>query len=586
MRAGLFVIILLVGAGLGYFPLVEPLNQNLLDAQYQLLKTHWPRPAGTDVVIVGIDEETPRVLREPFALWHPHLGKFLEAAAGAGASAVGLDVALPERSYDDIVPGYDKMLLTGILNARRNTALVLAVTVDPAGRARPLFPAFAGAAGSDAMGYALLPLDSDGKVRHFDERLGEQGSAVPTLAGQIARRLGRTVGHGLINFALGPEYDYIPLQTVLAWHDARDSDKLGNAFRGKVVLMGSVFKYEDRLPAPVHLAAWEDPRLINTPSILLHAQALRSLVNGGLIAVAPVWTVLALCMLMAISWFLAGNAWLAAGVALGGGALVGAASTWLLTRGWYVPPAPIVLTLMLALAARVLYEFSLKLRERQRLRRVFSAYVSPQIMQKILRDKAAPGLGGERYFICVLFADMRRFSVRIEGMKPEAVIDMLNRYFAEITASIHGVGGTLDKFIGDGVMAFFGAPQPLENPCIPAFQAARDMLRRVAAMNVALAARGEPPIAIGIGLHAGDAVVGNVGAETRHGYTAIGDTVNVASRIEGLTKEVNFPLVCSATVVNMLDGQSGFVKLGDKTIKGHTPVEVYGWRPDETVVQA
>jgi class 3 adenylate cyclase len=130
-------------------------------------------------------------------------------------------------------------------------------------------------------------------------------------------------------------------------------------------------------------------------------------------------------------------------------------------------------------------------------------------------------------------------------------------------------------------MAFFGAPQRLENPCMPAINAAREMLERLPRLNAELISDGEAPVAIGIGLHAGDAVVGNMGSESRHNYTAIGDTVNVASRLEGLTKDVDFPLVCSEAVFEKLEDRSGFVKLGPRPIKGHQPVVVYGWRPSE-----
>jgi class 3 adenylate cyclase len=110
------------------------------------------------------------------------------------------------------------------------------------------------------------------------------------------------------------------------------------------------------------------------------------------------------------------------------------------------------------------------------------------------------------------------------------------------------------------------------------------MLDRVSRLNAELAREGEAPISIGIGVHAGDAVVGNMGSAARFNYTAIGDAVNVASRLEGLTKEVDFPLVCSATVFDQLDDRAGFVKLGARAIKGHQPVEVYGWRPDNVAV--
>ena len=582
MRSRVVIAILLLAAVASYLPGVESLNQQLLDAQFQVLRKFGPRPLTNDVVVVGFNEETGRVLREPMTLWHPHIGKFLEAVAGARAAAVGLDVVLPDRSYDEIVPGHDRKLLSGLLIARRSTPIVLAATVDPAGGTRRIHPAFVAAAGPDALGYALLPVDSDGVVRRFSERFGED--TVPTLAGQVARRLGRPVNAGLIDFASGEAFNYIPLQSVLEWQAAGDRAKLEQAFAGKTILLGGVYRFEDRLRAPVNLAAW-DAEAVNVPGVLLHAQALRSLLNEGLIAPVSQWLVVMLCLLMAGFWFVAANQWIAAGAVVGGGIVVGATSTALLSRGWYLPPAAILIALTTAIAARVLYEAALKLRERRRLRRSFNAYVSPQIMRQILGGESAPGLGGERYRLCVLFADIRGFTARTETMSPEAVIQLLSRYFEEVTASIHDAGGTIDKFMGDGVMAFFGAPQRLENPCKPAFDAARDMLQRVTRMNIELAALGEAPIEIGIGLHTGDAVVGNVGSQTRHDYTAIGDTVNVASRLEGLTKDVNFPLVCSATVVECLDDKQGFVKLGRKAIKGHQPVKVCGWRPAATAVE-
>jgi adenylate cyclase len=580
MDRALFAAILLVAAALAYVPWMERGDHAILDAQFRFLRAHALRPIENDIVIVGIDDETTRVLREPLTLWHKHLGKFLQAVAGASAAVVALDVVLPDRSFDAIVPGYDRELLVGILFARRTTPVVLALTVDPSGETRQIYPAFVAAAGPGATGYALLPVDGDGVVRRFDERLAVGGNAVPTLAGQIARHLKRNVGQGLIDYAAGNAFDYMPLQSVLEWYDAGDKRKLEATFNGKAILLGSVFKFEDRLAAPVNLTGW-DTEAVNAPGVVLHGQVLRNLLNDGLIARVPGWAVAAMCLLAAMSWFIAGHPGIAASVVLGGSAALATASTWLLGRGWYLPLAAILLSLTAAVSARILYETGLKLGERRRLRRAFGAYVSPRIMDDILRSKPPPGLGGVRYHLCVLFADIRGFTERSEAMAPEAVVDLLNRYFSGVTASIHGAGGTVDKFIGDGIMAFFGAPQELDNPCMPALRAARDMLDGVSRLNTELARHGESPIAIGIGLHAGDAVVGNIGSGTRHNYTAIGDTVNVASRLERLTIEVGYPLVCSVDVFNRLEDRDGFVKLGARPIKGHHPVEIYGWRPND-----
>ena len=579
IRARVIAIILPLAAALALFLWARPIDQQILDAQFRFLRAHAPRPAPNEVVIVGIDDATTRALPEPLTLWHQHIGAFLQAMAGSGAAAVGVDIVLPDRSFEAIVPGYDSHLLRGIVSARRALPLVLALTVDHAGKTRPVHERFVFAAGGwDATGYALLPLESDGVARRFDERINVGGGAVPTLAGQMAARLGRPAGNGLIDFAAGNAFDYVPLHKVLEWQAAGDAERLRLTFAGKPVLLGGVFRFEDRILAPVNLLAWE-AEAVDAPGVVLHAQVLRNLLNGGLIADVPAWVVPALALLAAGVFWLAGNHAIAALLALGGGAALLAVSTWLLARGVHLPVAAILLTLLAAVGARMIYDAALRLQERRRLRRVFGAYVSPDILEDILRSETPPGLGGERYWLCVLFADVRDFTARAERTTPDATIQLLNRYFTEVTACIHGAGGTLDKFVGDGVMAFFGAPQRLENPCIPALRAAREMLARLARLNDDLIRDGEAPLAIGIGLHVGDAVVGNMGSESRNNYTAIGDTVNVTFRIERLTREVDFPLVCSERVFENLEDRSGFISLGARPIKGHQPVIVYGWRP-------
>jgi len=576
IRAGV-VLILLLATGLGSSPWLRPLDLTLLDAQFKVLRTYALRPVKKDVVIVGFDEDTTSVLREPLALWHPHLGRFLQAAASGGAAAIGLDVVLPDRSYEQIVPGYDRKLLTGMLIARRTAPVVLALTVDRAGVTRPIYPAFVTAAGKDATGYALLPVDPDGTVRRFHERIAVRDGAVSTLVGQMAQRLGHPVAvEGLIDFAAGAAFDFIPLQTVLEWQDAGDAGRLERAFGGKAVLLGSVLKFEDRLAAPVNLVGW-DPDAVDMPGVLLQAQVLRNLLNDGLIQPVAAWIPLALALAAALLWLWAPAPATAFALLATTWAACIAASTLALARGFELPIANVMLVALLSVGGRQALETGVSLRERRRLRRVFDGYVSPVVMQEILAGTLNPALGGIKQFGCVLFSDIRGYTSRSEHMSPEQTIAFLNGYFERIVPIIHDNGGTVISFMGDGIMAVFGVPRPLPNPCAAAFDATRGMLEYLRNLNVELAQKGEMPLEIGIGLHVGEGVAGHIGAATRHEYSLIGDVTNVASRLEGVTKEVGYHLVCSRAVADLLASRADLVPLGPRAIKGHSAVEIFGY---------
>jgi hypothetical protein len=161
-------------------------------------------------------------------------------------------------------------------------------------------------------------------------------------------------------------------------------------------------------------------------------------------------------------------------------------------------------------------------------------------------------------------------------MTPESLIGMLNQYFTEMTDVVHANDGTVDKFIGDGMMAFFGAPQQLDNPSQNAVDAALQMLDRLEALNRKLVKQGFEPLRIGIGIHVGEVIIGHVGSASRHEYTAIGDAVNTASRVEGLTKDAGCPLLVTRPVFAALARRTGFADLGSKAIRGRSAIQVYG----------
>ncbi len=174
--------------------------------------------------------------------------------------------------------------------------------------------------------------------------------------------------------------------------------------------------------------------------------------------------------------------------------------------------------------------------EKDRVQTVLSRYVSPQIATTVLSDGQMPA-AGQRRRITVLFADIRGFTQMSERMLPEEVVTFLNTYLSRMVDAVFAHGGTLDKYMGDGIMAFFGAPVEAEDHAEQAVKAALAMRAALEAFNHERAQRGEPAIAIGIGLHTGECVVGNIGTSLRLDYTAVGDVVNTASRLEALTKE-------------------------------------------------
>lgn len=208
-------------------------------------------------------------------------------------------------------------------------------------------------------------------------------------------------------------------------------------------------------------------------------------------------------------------------------------------------------------------------------RRGLERFLPPNVVERVVTGDRL-SLEGERRSVTILFTDLRGSTALAERISPEATIEVLNAYLRIMARAVINEGGILDKFTGDGLMAIFGAMGDRTDGAEAAVRAASRMRADLAALNVERSARGEPVVGHGVGLHSGPVVLGQVGLPERSDYTAIGDTVNTAARMEGLSKELRVDVVISGETASRLDGAVPVRPLGEVAVRGkEQPVPVF-----------
>jgi adenylate cyclase len=311
----------------------------------------------------------------------------------------------------------------------------------------------------------------------------------------------------------------------------------------------------------------------------IHAQVIDSILsNRFLTAAAPgvsAAMVAVAALIVAMATVLIGP-WSGSIAAVVVAAALIAELTMLFARGTWAPMVDPLVAVAISAFGGVAYQYAVEGREKRRVKRLFSRYVSKDVYQQLVDNPEDARLGGNRRHMTVLFSDIRGFTAVSERGQPEAIVTQLNQYFSAMVPIVFANKGTIDKFVGDMIMALYGAP--LEDPdhADHAVRTALAMTEELARLNNQWAADGMPPLDIGIGINTGDMVAGNLGSESIMSYTVIGDNVNLGSRLESLTRKFQTRVIISDTTRQALKQTYDLHPLGEVTVKGKSvAVQVY-----------
>jgi adenylate cyclase len=316
------------------------------------------------------------------------------------------------------------------------------------------------------------------------------------------------------------------------------------------------------------------------PGIQVHASVADDFLSGRFLAPASdyvrVLTVLGFAIVIgAVSTLV--PAWWAAAATF----LCAAIFTWLATRlfaaGHWINMTQPVLASAVSLFGGVAYQYFVEGREKRKMKRLFGQYVSKDVYAQLVANPELARLGGQRRDMTVLFSDIRGFTTITERGQPEETVHMLNEYFTRMVEIVFRHHGTVDKFVGDMVMALFGAPLADPQHADHAVETALDMMEELKNLNAKWQADGlDVKLDIGIGVNTGPMIAGNIGSDQIMSYTVIGDAVNLGSRLESLNKQYSTHIIISDETRQRLTGNFVFRSLGDVVVKGKTrPVAIF-----------
>ena len=553
------------------FGLLEGIERWAYNVRFDL---RGPMKPKTPIVIVSIDEDSFDELGLQWPWPRGIHAQLLDIVSQGRPAAIGFDIVFPEPSSKG--PEDDREFAEAVGRAG-NVVLGSAFTevkgpyAVKEGLNPPITVLRQQAA---AYGFVTVIPDEDAFVRStvltrvfqgvelssFDLHLYRIGVKAGIRAGPLPHT--RSV---LVNYRGGPHtFLTIPYYQVL------NGEVKPDVLTGSIVLIGSTSpSLHDVFPTPFA------PRG-EMPGVEIHANVLETLFQRIPLSRVSVWVVVVLTVIGGLLgvWLTDRLRPLPALSLIFLLAAVYAVATFVLFVGarLWMDVAGVPAALFLGYGATVVENFIRAQREKQRL----SRYFSPAVVAEIVRQKEDANLASARRRMTVLFSDIRGFTSMSEKMTPEDVVTFLREYFTVMTDVVFQHGGTVDKYIGDGVMAPYNVPFDQPDHAAQAVRTALVFQDRLKPLAGRFRAKYGTDLNCGVGIHTGDAVVGTIGSEQRLEYTAIGDTINLGSRLEGITKDFHVSIIISESTYEEVKGQFIMRYLGEVKIKGkEIPVKIY-----------
>jgi adenylate cyclase len=561
-------------------------------------------PPNEDIVIVAFDDKSLAEERERWPWPRSEFAQIVNWLNEAGAKVIALDVLLFDESAD---PAEDQALAEALNNANVAVSVnQIFTSKEPGGSSVTNYlPEEMFLEVLDGYGISEVDRDDDAIVRgikafeiYQDEIYynwtfeivrvyldidppSNTSEASMTFNGQEIP-LNRQ-NKMLVNFAGGSQtYPYCHAAPSLLGSQECEKDK----FKDKIVLIGATSEtLQDLYPTPFSATNL-------TPGVEVVANAVATVLSGEFYRIAPPWVSIVMILIgAAAAWFIVKipRPTLTIGLMVGG--IVGyftLRQIIFLQTGWQFAIVSPLLTLFLGVVVPTLEQAVTQEVEKRRIRSLFSRFISPEMVTQLLETQDITSLN-KRTELTILFSDIRGFTTISEKLAPLDVVSLLNPYLEVMSAVIHKHGGTVDKYEGDAIVAFFGEPIPYQDHAVRATRASLEMRQALKELTEEWKAEGRftESFEMGIGLNTGEVFVGLVGSEQRVNYTVIGDTANLAARLQDQTKELGYPILISGETHEKVKEEFQVEFVTSRILKGKSePVQIYRLViPGEEVVE-